>query len=186
MNRLNPSNPLKRMLLVLDLDETLMHASRSKEAASDFQMWEYRVKIRPHLQALLETAFEHFDVGVWTSSSSDYAWIAVQHLFADPTKLKFIWARERCTYGWDEEVQEFVWAKRLYKVKRLGYCLERTLVIDDSPEKFRTAYGNLIRVVPFYGAADDQELIRLRCYLLKIKDHPNVRKLEKRNWHQQV
>lgn len=177
---------MKKVLLVLDLDETLMHASRSLKVEPDFRMWEYRVKIRPHLKDFLELAFEHFEVGVWTSSSADYAWMAVQHLFEDPSKLKFIWARERCTYGWDEEVQDFVWAKRLHKVKRLGYRLERTLVIDDSPEKFRTAYGNLVRVTPFDGDANDQELIRLGCYLLKIKDHPNLRRMEKRNWHHQL
>ncbi|WP_034345678.1 HAD family hydrolase [Deinococcus misasensis] len=174
------------MLLILDLDETLMHASQGLQGEPDFNMWDYQVKVRPHLQRFLEVAFEHFDVAVWSSSSADYAALAVEHLFPEPAKLKFLWARERCTYCWDAEVQDFVWAKRLYKVKRLGYGLERVLVIDDSPEKFRTAYGNLIRVSPFYGDPHDQELIRLACYLEKITNVQNVRKVEKRHWYSLV
>lgn len=159
-----------------------MHASTSPDFAADFRMWEYRVRKRPHLAEFLQVCFEHFEVAVWTSSSADYAWIAVQNLFPQPELLRFIWARDRCTYCWDEGVQDFVWAKRLQKVKRLGHPLQRILAIDDSPEKFRSNYGNLLPIPPFWGDAQDTVLLQLAAHLPRYRDLPDVRKPEKRGW----
>lgn len=59
--------------------------------------------------------------------------------------------REGCsgaeTVHWSEppryhpELQERFYVKDLKKVRRLGYQLERSLVVDDSPEKVRCSYG---------------------------------------------
>lgn len=47
-------------------------------------------------------------------------------------------------------------------------------------------YGNAIYPKSFEGERDDTELVKLAKYLYKIKDCPNYRKLEKRNWRNQV
>jgi len=56
------------------------------------------------------------------------------------------------------------------------------LVVDDSPEKHTRNYGNLVRVSPFLGDADDDELPRLAAYLSSIRAESDVRTLEKRSW----
>ena len=73
-------------------------------------------------------------------------------------------------------------AVTLKKLKRAGYSLESVLVIDDSPEKHVRNYGNLIRVRPFVGDANDSELRHLLPFLNWIRFRDDVRQIEKRNW----
>jgi RNA polymerase II subunit A small phosphatase-like protein len=60
--------------------------------------------------------------------------------------------------------------------------LEGVAVIDDSPEKLKRSYGNHIRVAPFVGDPTDNELPKLQGYLAWLKEVPNVRLVDKRNW----
>ena len=59
-------------------------------------------------------------------------------------------------------------------------------MVDDSPEKHRGNYGNLVRVAPYFGAVEDDELPRLAAYLEAIADVADYRRLEKRFWHSQA
>ena len=83
---------------------------------------------------------------------------------------------------WDYETGSMCGAKRLHKVARQGYPLERMLVVDDSPEKHTKNYGNLVRVLPFEGDMNDRELDMLSAYLVTLATCTNVRKVEKRGW----
>jgi len=173
-------------LLVLDIDETLLYAStKALERQPDFTMGRYSVYLRPHLQKFLDFAFEHFRVGIWTSATRTYAQKILAPLLKD-REVEFLWTRERCTRRIDPETQETVFIKDLKKLKRRGYCLEEILVVDDSPEKIQRQYGNFIRVAPFYGSTEDRELALLPEYLLRLDQIKNVRKVEKRNWRQQI
>jgi RNA polymerase II subunit A small phosphatase-like protein len=64
--------------------------------------------------------------------------------------------------------------------------LEHVIAVDDSPEKHRANYGNLIRVSEFTGDANDAELPRLWQYLQLLAVEPNVRRIEKRDWRLKV
>ncbi len=68
------------------------------------------------------------------------------------------------------------------KVVKLGFSIERILMIDDSPEKLERNYGNHIRVHPYKGDDSDIELLQLMAYLKTIEGHANYRTLEKRSW----
>ncbi len=171
------------MLLILDLDETLIHATTAPlRKPPDFVFDEFLIYRRPHLDRFLAFAEEHFSVAVWTSSSPDYAAEIVRNIFPAPDRLEFLWARDRCTPRWDWSVGEVDWLKPLQKVKRLGIPLEEMIAVDDSPEKYIRNYGNLVRVAPFVGDTDDDELLRLERYLLVLKGLPDVRAAEKRWW----
>ncbi len=173
-------------LLILDLDETLIHATHAALEGHRvaFETDYYDVYKRPFVDEFIAFCLQHFRVAVWTSSGELYAQQIVTALFADPAQLHFIWSRRRCTTRLQAEWHEYVHVKNLKKVKQRGYPLERVLIIDDSPEKLIHQYGNLIRVKPFEGQRDDQELRLLMPYLLHLKDQPNLRKIEKRNWRQ--
>ena len=70
-------------LLVLDLDETLIHATAKPQSvgrAGEHAVGPYAVYRRPHLDEFLRTVLEWFDLGVWTSSSPLYATQVVQWL----------------------------------------------------------------------------------------------------------
>lgn len=173
---------MSRPLLILDIDETLLFASeQSLDYAHDYQVGRYVVYKRPHVDTFLAQAAQWFDLAVWTSSSGGYAELAINPL-VQSHELKFLWSRERCTRQYDQELQQEYWLKDLRKVKRLGFPLEQTLIIDDSPEKIRRHYGNHIRVNPFVGDRADSELERLLPFLDYLRTVENVRRIEKRNW----
>jgi RNA polymerase II subunit A small phosphatase-like protein len=175
------------MLLILDLDETLVYSTTTPlDRAGDFRVAEYVVYQRPGLAPFLRFVARDFETAIWSSSSSGYAQEIISHIFPSPSSLLFVWTRERCTLRFDPETRESYWVKDLKKVKRLGFKLEQTLVVDDSPEKLERNYGNHIRVDPYDGRQEDNELSALAAYLSRIKETPNVRILDKRNWKSQV
>lgn len=177
----------KKKLLILDLDETLVYATEELlERKEDFVVGQYYVYKRPYLQKFIEFCLENFDVAVWTSSTMNYAIKVVDKIFPNPDVLKFFWARERCTFSFDEEGRDNFLEKKMTKVRRCGYDLAKVIVVDDTPEKWRNSYGNLVRVKSFFGETDDNELKKLILYLQQIKSADNVRKIEKRGWHNRI
>ena len=174
-------------LLVLDLDETLLFAAeRPLERVADFRVGPYHIYRRPGLAAFLDQCFQWFEVAVWTSSSPLYAEEVVRAVFPDPSRLSFVWASDRCTPAYDPETGEHCARKNLKKIKGRGYPLESVVVVDDSPEKWRQSYGSLVQVTPYLGAEEDTELALLASYLHVLKDQPNIRAVEKRQWRHRV
>ncbi len=65
---------MDRPLLILDLDETLVYATKkSADVGHDFRVLDYYVRKRPHLDEFLERIFDWFEVAVWTSAGGIYA-----------------------------------------------------------------------------------------------------------------
>ena len=187
-------NGAKKILLILDLDETLMHASSELIREDfDFRIGHYFVYKRPYLEEFIRICAAHFQLAVWSSASDDYAAVAVKNIFPEDIPLAFVWGRSRCTPIFSPQVDEYSgynmdmnshyeYAKILKKIKRKGFSLERTLIIDDTPLKVRNCYGNAIYPRPFFGATDDNELACLAQYLLTLHNVQNVRIIEKRGW----
>jgi RNA polymerase II subunit A small phosphatase-like protein len=172
-----------RTLLILDLDETLVHATDVPlDRAHDFEVGPYVVYRRPGVDVFIRAMSMHFELAVWTSSTRLYAEPVVAELFPVGIKPSFVWSRERCTRRFDPDTHDFEWAKNLDKVKRRGYALERVLIVDDTPKKLERHYGNLVRVKPFEGDPSDTELHGLTEYLPTLADAANVRRIEKRYW----
>ena len=171
-------------LLILDLDETLVFASEEplNSAAEVFELDRYWVYKRPHLTEFIDFCLAHFKVAVWTSGNEYYATDIVKELFAEPEQLAFVWSRKRCTRHFDEFDFSVEWIKNLKKVKRRGYSLDHTIMIDNTPRKLHRNYGNLVRVRDFEGDDSDSELLSLMRYLQVLKDVPNIRRIEKRGW----
>ena len=112
---------MTKKLLILDLDETLIHASESSLATPhDFEVGPYFVYKRPGLAQFLETVNKHFELAVWTSSTKSYAEPIVENIFPPNVSLSFVWSRERCTWRFDPEFFDHEWTKNLAKVKRRG------------------------------------------------------------------
>jgi RNA polymerase II subunit A small phosphatase-like protein len=175
-----------RKLLVLDLDETLIHATETALAhAPDFSVGPYHVYKRPHLAAFLAEALASFDVAVWTASGERYAAQVLERLF-EPGALKFVWSSRRCTTARDWRTGEYTTVKNLAKLKRHGYRLESVIAVDDTPSKYARSYGNLVTVREFVGDRADDELVLLARYLRTLLPSPNVRTIEKRGWRDRI
>lgn len=179
-------NPCARKLLVLDLDETLVHATETALAhPADFAVGPYHVYKRPHLAAFLGEVLAAFDVGVWTSSGERYAAQVIGRLF-EPSALKFVWSSARCTAARDWTTGEYTTIKNLAKLRRQGYALESIVAVDDTPSKYARSYGNLVTVREFVGDRLDDELLLLARYLRTLLPLPNVRAIEKRGWRERT
>jgi TFIIF-interacting CTD phosphatase-like protein len=176
-----------RFLVIFDLDETLIRATGNPTLdPPDFWIDAFRVRRRPGLEEMLRSVSQFAEIAVWSSASQSYVEEIVGNIVPTDIPLRFVWSRSRCTRRYDAEHMEEYWVKDLKKVKKLGYSLERIILVDDSPEKVERHYGNHIRVEPFYGAIEDRVLIMLPNFLKILSLVPNVRLVEKRDWHHSV
>lgn len=175
--------PMDRLLVILDLDETLVHSPDAPLGSSPtFHVGPHQIYARPHLDLFLVRLFARFRVAVWTAAGRTYASGVLARILPPDASLAFFWAAERCTQRFDHETRQYFTVKKLRKVEQQGFDLARVVVVDDSPEKHRLNYGNLVPVTPFVGDPADSELPDLLAYLESIEAVPNVRGIEKRNW----
>jgi len=187
---MTPTKPL----LVLDLDETLVHVPDDDidfdPSLQTFSFGPHHGAVRPHLKAFIDVVAPLFHVGVFSSAGDAY----VQHIAhtivaplvqdASGEDLQFVWSARQCTQRRDVICDQYFWVKKLARVKKLGFRLEHTLAVDDTPKKAVDNYGNLVRARPFEGAPDDDELLLLARYLPTLAMAENVRRIEKRGWWQ--
>lgn len=186
----------RNILLVLDLDETLIHAREEPlERPADYVVYDYHIYRRPLLAEFIDSSFQDFAVGIWSSASDEYVQAVVDLIVPEKHQLEFIWGRSRASLGrvkFDDGASFFdPWSHRHYlkpltKLKRFGWPLERIIVVDDTPEKCARNYGNAIYPREYVGAIDDRELLLLGRYLATLKNAENVRCLEKRGWRASV
>lgn len=193
-------------LLLLDLDETLIHSEEFPRTQTSTKEFDFRVgfesepywymtKKRPFLDEFIKFAFENFDVGVWTASTEDYATIVLENIGIDITKLKCFYTRENCGMRLDYETNSYYGVKNLQKLKKRAWSkpytnkigqireLDRILIVDDIAETAVNNHSNLVLIKPFYFDNNDTELLKLISYLQKIKDEPNYRTIDKRGWN---
>ncbi|MCF6406825.1 HAD family hydrolase [Chitinophaga filiformis] len=174
-------------LLLLDLDETLIHATTVPLAFTpDFKFDPYYVYMRPGLDQFLANISTHFTLGVWSSASDKYVEEIVKMITPDAMEWFMIWGKSRCTIKRDYNLDTYYFEKRLDKVKKKGFKLEQIIIVDDSPEKSRSNYGNAVYIEPFEGDRNDDELRYLYDYLLTLKEVSNIRTIEKRGWRYQM
>ncbi len=170
-------------LLILDIDETLIHASETVlEDRPDFTVEDFHVYKRPHVDEFLDYSLENYKVAIWTTANKPFAHSIVQKLFEEPDQLEFVWSKEKCTMVYNHQIFEHQHLKNLSKVKKKSFSLDHVIMVDDSPYKLKKNYGNLVRVDEFTGDKDDTELLKLMKYLDTLKSVSNIREIEKRGW----
>lgn len=170
-------------LLILDLDETLIHATEKKlTIKEDFKFDNYFIYKRPNLIFFLNEIAKHYTIGIWSSADHLYVEEIVKLIQPSNIEFKIIWGNNKCTLKRNYVLDEYVFEKRLSKLKKKGFKLEKMIIVDDTPEKVRNNYGNAIYIKPFMGNETDCELLHLIDYLIALKNVENIRTIEKRNW----
>ncbi len=181
-----------KSLIILDLDETLIHTESvplEYEMHYDFDFKFkgngksfYYTKKRPYLEQFLNYVLDNFEVAVWTAAGEEYAVEILKGINLDKSKLKFFYTQDNCTIKLSYDYSDYYGVKNLNKLKKKGYDLDKVLIVDDKSETAVNNYGNLIQIKPFTDDLNDTELLKLISYLETIKDEPNYRRIEKRGW----
>jgi len=174
-------------LVVLDLDETLIYATKKKLGIEeDLFVSPYYVYKRPHLDAFLTKLAAHYKIAIWSSADDDYVKQIIDKIKPQHLRFEFVWGRSRTTKKRASVTDEYYFIKRLSKIKKNGFSLENALIIDDTAEKSSLNYGNAIQIAEFTGDSTDNELLLLSTYLQTLKDIENVRIIEKRFWRNEI
>jgi RNA polymerase II subunit A small phosphatase-like protein len=156
-----------RKLLIFDLDETLVHASkRELGRPADILCPPYFVYKRPFINELLAKLSPEYDFAVWSSSSPEYVNFLVPALFGS-FRIEFAWASDRCVQRVDLRSNGYVYIKDLRKVQKFGYALDQVTILDDSPEKIVRQPRNHVLVSPFDGDEKDEKLLEIAHVLLR-------------------
>lgn len=162
-----------RHLLVLDLDETLVHASASSPGSYDnsftVDMDTQRIKIyvkhRPYMMEFLRAAASLFEVCVFTASLSKYADQVMD--FIDPRKelITHRLFRQHCTEVDGSYVKD---------MSILGRPLDNVIIVDNSPVAYLFHPDNAIPVISWFDDMNDTELRSMIPLLEQIARSPNA------------
>lgn len=175
-----------KKLLVLDLDETLIHSSEKPlSRVADFRVGHLHVYKRPYVHEFIAAVLGSYELAVWTAADHIYAATIVAELFPRDS-VQFILSRQHCIPAHNWETREDHWIKDIKRLRRKGYATDSILVVDDTASGYSRSYGNLVVVQGFVGDANDDELKYLSQYLERLTTVQNVRAIEKRNWRLQV
>ena len=88
----------KRGLLILDLDETLVHTSYSPISGVEFcsRRGLFYLYERPHLREFLDRCATEFDLAIWSASKADYVRWVIKSTVLRKYKFAFINTRKNC------------------------------------------------------------------------------------------
>ena len=176
-----------RPLVVLDLDETLVHTrlvlGTPQETPDHYFFGDnyncYVVVLRPHLRRFLKEVSDNYDIGIWTAGGTEYAQfvVSILPLEVDPV---FVWDDRRCvkkTVTMSHELESTtIIIKPLAKIWRKGYYNKfTTVVVDNTPSTFSRNYGNAIQIKDFTGDENDDGLLQTLDVLNAIAHEPNLR-----------
>lgn len=164
----------KSVTLVLDLDETLVHATLVHSDDADFtftiffNMKEYTVyvKQRPFLHTFLERVSEMFEVVIFTASQSVYAKQLLDILDPDERFISRRLYRESCLFSNGNYTKDLT---------VLGVDLAKVVIIDNLPQAFQLQVNNGIPIKSWFNDPLDCALISLLPFLETLADADDVR-----------
>jgi len=157
-----------RRTLVLDLDETLVHAD-TQAAHYNFRVqfhtgsstWDIGVSTRPGVEEFLAEAAKHFEIVVFTASVEAYAEAVLERI--DPHgHVAHILGRTACIKtpeGWVKDLT------------RLGRPLEEIVIVDDNEQSYKNNVANALPVTSWFNDAADRELAYVTALLTMIAEN---------------
>lgn len=164
-----------KITLILDIDETLVHASLKPRADLRYDTvvhindgpnsGDIYVAFRPHLHTFLRAMAPLFEVVVFTASQSCYADPLMDTI--DPSKVLVTdrLYREHCV-----EVQ----GGRIKDLNLLGRSMDRMLIIDNSPVAYCFQPRNAVPILSWFDDPNDDELLKLIPLLQQLATQESV------------
>ena len=171
----------KKKLLLLDLDETLVHSeirdknnfhilNKLKDKANCYHkvfsymdgnyLYYFDIFFRPHLFDFLHEIQNYFDIGIFTASSKGYADTIINYIDPSHTIFNFILYRDACI-----PIQNSIYIKDLRIIR--NYEPSNVILLDNSLYSFINQPKNGMLVYSFYWDEKDDQLIRAKNFLIK-------------------
>ncbi|OHS99196.1 NLI interacting factor-like phosphatase family protein [Tritrichomonas foetus] len=177
---------IPRKLLVLDLDETLIHTTPNKPESETLDYFTlnfdgeilYTIE-RPYCREFLELVERMFDVAIFTAGEKEYAQQILDEICPEiPESLR----RYRGSV-------DYLYGKTFKDLESFNRDLEQVLIVDDNPDNAFFFPKNAITIAPFLGDEEDDFLmekllpilqkISVKSDMSKIIKSRKVKKLEK-------
>ncbi|XP_022649742.1 CTD small phosphatase-like protein 1 [Varroa jacobsoni] len=171
---LPPAQDTQKNLLVLDLDETLIHGTYAVPPVYDFSFKlqlpvskktaDVYIQIRPYLDEFLRITSQWFELAVYTASLPMYADKILDRI--DPKELiKHRLYRQHCAIFKDFYVKD---------LEFLGRPLNRILIVDNHPASYMAQRDNGVPIYSYFGQPDDTGLKHLLTFLETVRNEDNV------------
>lgn len=153
--------------LVLDLDETLIHADFSGRFedhdhivsfVSDGESISVPILIRPGLFEFLKNVSECFEIVVFTAGVKEYADAVLNYLDPDEKYFKHRFYRQNCINIGN---RVFIKDLRIFVNRKQ----ENIIMVDNSLYSFTNQISNGVLINSFYNDKEDRELLNLLNYL---------------------
>ena len=185
-----PKDEIERLskskkILLLDLDETLIHADFAKEYENDTknpydtiisfesenEINNVGIFLRPGVKLFLENLSKFFEIGIFTASVSEYADEVIKFLDPENNFIKFKLYRQNCV-----NVNDILKVKDLRILK--NFDLKNVVLVDNNMYSFAAQLSNGILINSFYCNKNDNELYNVYGYLMNyIYQAEDVRKV---------
>ena len=172
-----------KKLILLDLDETLIHAEYPIEEnninkydniiriKNENEYYEIGIYLRNEVRKFLSLLNNYFNVAIFTASEKDYADAIIRYLDPNKNIFKFCLYRYHCI-----NVNDLVFIKDLRVIDNID--VKKTVLIDNNIYSFTSQLNNGILVNSFYDDRDDNELFNVFSYLYEdILPCDDVRKV---------
>ncbi len=154
-----------KRLLILDLDETLIHSTyidlKLNQTPHKYKL--FYIYQRPFLEEFLESVSLHFDLAIWSASKADYVKQIIKNTALSNFKFQFVFTRAKC-----KRIYSKVGSIRYLKKLELSPDFDsyhKIIFLDDYPEMVDPV-ENCILVKEFRGSESDDELLKLTHLLL--------------------
>ncbi len=163
---------LNRKILVLDLDETLIHTERANENSTYPIIKTQRSNIyftkRPFLMEFLNLMSNFFDLILFSASGIEYCEEIIEELSLDFSIFSQILTRADCT-----PILSFCGFSKDLKILKRN--LNDIVLVDDTIFSAFLQLDNYVPIAKFKGDPQDKELVQLSAFLLFIYKVPDVR-----------
>jgi CTD small phosphatase-like protein 2 len=177
----------KKKTLILDLDETLIHADldliyKDHETTLYFDSEDDEILgknvpipliLRPNLFEFLNYVYDKFELIIFTASHKNYADKIIDYIEKDKKYFSLRLYRQHCIF-----IKPGIYIKDLRIFKNRD--LKDIILIDNSIFSFSNQLSNGILITSFYNDKEDDFLLSLKDYLeYFIEDCDDVRTINK-------
>lgn len=187
----NRLNTVKRKILVLDLDETLIHSHHDGvlrptvrpgtppdfilKVVIDKHPVRFFVHKRPHVDFFLEVVSQWYELVVFTASMEIYGSAVADKLDNNKGILKRRYYRQHCTLDSGSYIKD---------LSVVHDDLSSVVILDNSPGAYRSHPDNAIPIKSWFSDPSDTALLNLLPMLDALRFTADVRSVLSRNLHQ--